>query len=177
MEYYFDFSDCEPLTISQDDLTVLNRLHELSSQYGNEYAIAIIDGVEMKEFTSELSDRVHIPDELRETGNVRLFHSHTIETPLSPSDLVFLSWPSVDDICVITKERSVFRVLVNGGIKPDTGEYIEMTDGLDDEVNFEIMGHPCFEDWDYDVRNYMATKEQMIRTARLFKWRLEGGRI
>ena len=177
VEYYLDFSDCEPLNISDDDHAILNRLHKLSQQYGIEYATSIIDGMKSETFTSGLPDRVHIPSEIRGTGKLRIFHSHTIETPLSPSDLALLAQPDIDDVCVITKDRSVFRVTVNGGIKPDASEYLDATDGLDAEVNFMIMDHPCFWEWDYTVRNYMAVKEQMVQTARLFKWKLEGGRI
>lgn len=177
MEDIIEFRDCESLSLSKKDIDILIRLHELSLNDGVEHAAAIINDDVIQEFTSGFADKVYIPEEVRNTRTVRLFHSHTIETPLSPSDLTFLIAPGIDEVCVITKNRSVFRVLVNGGIKPDEREYIEQTEGLDDIVNFEIMDHPGFIDWDIDFRNYMATMEQLFRTVRLFKWRLEGGRI
>ena len=177
MENYNDFSDCEPLTLSDNDIIILQMLHVLSLNDGAEHAAVTTDGTSIREFTSGLPDRVRIPSEIGYSGDVRIFHSHTIETPLSPNDLMFLVTPCINEVCVITKERSIFRVLVNGGIKPDLDEYTEKTDGLDAEVNFDIMEHPCFWSWDMAMRNYMATKEQMFRTVRLFKWRLEGGRI
>ena len=177
MEKYSDFNDCEELSLSDSDLGILERLYNLSKQAGIAHAAVVKDDELLTVLTNGLSDRVYIPESIRNMEHLRLFHSHTIETPLSPSDLSLLIAPGVDEVCVITKNRSIFRVMVNGGIKPEEEEYIEKTDGLDDEVNFDVMEYSDFYEWTYELRNYVATKEQMFRTVRLFRWRLEGGRI
>jgi len=177
VDNYHDYRDFEQLSLSESDTTVLNNLYAHSVADDVEYGAVIIANNCVREFTDGLRDRVSIPNDIPSGQSLRLFHSHTIDTPLSPSDMAFLSFPDIDEVCVTTRSRSVFRVLVNGGIKPDYNEYTEKTYAMDDEANFALMRRPDFWDWEYDIRNYMATREQMFLTARLFKWRLEGGRI
>ena len=176
-EHYHKCDDYEQLDLSEADINILNALYTMSKEDGMEHGAAIVDGERICTFTSNLPNKVCIPEEIKDVRSLRLFHSHTIDSPLSPNDLSLLTIPSANEVCVITTNRKVYRVLINGGIKPNYAEYIESTEGLDDEVNFDIMALPDFEKWDFPTRNHMAKMEQMFRTVRLFKWRLEGGRI
>ena len=176
MENYYDYSDFEPLSLTDEELALLKKLRSLSDRDGFEYGVAFADGVVTKIFTNGFANKVSVPNNIY-AGNIRLFHSHTIRSPLSPSDLFLLTNPRISEIAVITSDGSVFRAMVNGGIKPSEDEYYEDTDGLDDEVNFEMIERPEFNIWDIELRKYMASKEQMFRIARLFKWVIEGGRI
>lgn len=177
MENYNSFDDFEELQLSEQEIEMLKGLRLLSMSNHFEYGRAIVGSMITNVFTNMQATRAAMPEELGLERGVRLFHSHTNKTPLSLRDLSILTNPAVVEVTVITIDGAIFRVMRTEEEYVSLEEFSEIASVVYDESNFDIMKYEGFIEWDEELRNYMAIKEQMYRIVRQFYWRAEGGRI
>lgn len=172
-----DFSDYEPLTMTDIEKVAMRELNELSKKTGKEYACAIIEGRKSDPFSDNYNDKVRIPAEYLQKEGVKLYHSHTNTTPPSRDDLKFLTNPCVEEIGVITIEGDIYTISRGNGELISDEEFMKETEIIAYQADFELIGHAEFYDWTVTQRNYMGIREQFYQICRRFGWTMRGGRI
>lgn len=173
-----DFSDYNPLQIddqTKDDLLEMNRLAN-TNQY--EYGQIIVDGKPGRIYTSRLYGKVEVDlGRFPNDCELKIYHSHTNNTPLSPADFSKFIDQRVVEIGNIAANKDVYITKIGYGYHPSKDEFDEAVDTIQKEVLMDMMNSPDFYDLSTEERNYVTIKEESYRIARYFKWETEGGRL
>ena len=181
-EYAGKYDDFQPLSFSERDREVLEGLYEKSQKDGFEHGAAMIDG-KVYEFTSDLKDKVAIPDDAKKLidaapeKSVHLYHSHTNATPHSKTDIQRLLHENVDKVSVIAYNKDAYSVYIGDGWMPGIKEFNEITEKIRIEVLTDITEMPGFNNWTIQERYYARVREQAYRIVQHFKWTMEGGSL
>jgi hypothetical protein len=170
-----DYSDFEPLNITDDERSSLIKLYNYTKNKNIEYACIVENGIPGEPFTSGEYDRVKIDLSDIETEHLKLYHSHTDDSPLSRKDFYKLVNPKVDAIGNVTMNEDVFIVEIGNGYRPTEEELKEVIDRIEVEVENEIIWTDAFQNAKKSERQYMTTREVAYRIAREFKFTMRGG--
>ena len=175
-EYLHNYEECNPLEITEEEKTVLDGLRSLADQTGYEYGRAIVDSIPEEPFTNELPDKVHVPEKyLGSEKTVLLYHSHTLDTTLSSSDLKLLVHENVDKVVVITRNNDIFSVEVGDGYRPLDDEFDEIENEIYKMAMENISDNPSFNAWTPEEKWYAFLREKAFILANRFGWTLRGG--
>ena len=168
-------SDFCPLTLSDEEIEVLRTLRKLSDADGFEYG-QICSSVGFSEpFSSNNENSVLIPDKYQNSGQIRLYHSHTNETLFSRRDYSLLLARYVERISVITTTGEIFSAYVGTGVIPDKDEFWNAVTDIHQAVVFDMIDQSGFFDLEPRQMEILTYREIAFRIARHFKWTLEGG--
>lgn len=171
-----NYDDFEELALSKEEHDVMRKLHSLSRDNSKEYAVISINGVLGNPYSSNIYDRVEIDfSSVTKNDHVKVFHSHTDDSPFSRKDFRLLLRPQVDEIGVVTANGDIFSTSIGSGYRPTIDEFEEIVDRIYSEVNNEIVLTEEFADSTIEERNYLATRETAYRIARHFGFTYRGG--
>ncbi len=174
--YDGDFSDFEPLELTDEARKTMKELQKLGIDTGWEHgAILYPDGTISKPFSSELHGGVAFKADEIPMGST-LLHCHTNGTPLSAGDLKLLINQNISGIINITNNGDVFHADVNG-YHPDDEEFEEFEADVRREIDKEMLERMRDEGWTYEEYVYMCIKEELFRICRQFEWTLRGGKL
>ena len=120
---------------------------------------------------------VKMPISSVDEGGLRLYHSHTNDTPHSATDLKQLLNEKVEEVGVVTRNGDGFTVSVGDGWIPTKEEFEDTVKRIADEVNRDLLDDSNFFELKIEERNYVAIREQTYRICREFKWELQGGSL
>lgn len=171
------FDDYEPLSLDAKEISILTELNEKSIDNRFEYGKILYNEGETEVLTSKKYDKVALPVEQTEGTGLRVFHSHTNDTPPSSADLKPLTLEKVDKVGVISNNGDAWIIEIGDGYRPTKDELDAWILHIEKEVSFDIQTDPQFADWTPEERNYMVTREKLYRTVREFKWKAMGGRL
>lgn len=171
------FDDYLDLQITKEERDILLQLNELSLVNGFEYAIVVNDNIISEPFTSYKHDKVQIPEDKIRGKEVQIFHSHTIASPLSATDYLFLLNPNIIKIGAICYNKDTYIVNRNGGIIPTESEFNKAVEEITIDSDLTILTNPSFESWSIPEKSYMVAKEKSFRIAQHFSWEKRGGRL
>ena len=172
-----DFSDYEPLAMTDIEESALLELNELSKQTGKEYGCVIIEGIRSSAFSNNFSDKVRIPAEYLKKERIKLYHSHTNSTPPSRDDLKFLTNPHIEEIGVITIDGAVYIISRGNGELVSEEEFMQKAERIAYQTDFDLIKYDEFFSWTVTQRNYMGIREQFYQICRKFGWTMKGGKI
>lgn len=174
--YDGDFSDFEPLELTEESRAALNNIRQLGNDTGWEHGvIQNPDGTLSEPFTSKLPNKVSVDASAIQDGST-LMHCHTNATPLSSEDLKLLINPNIDAIMNIASNGDVYLVNVNG-YHPDIHEFETAEAEIRAEVDAMMVDRYLDEGWTTDELIYMCVKEELFRLCRHFEWMMYGGRL
>ena len=173
-----NFDDFEPLTISEDDRKCLSNLKELTDVNGWEYGQIFSDIDQTGLITNNDPGKVALPISEVDGNHLRVYHSHTNDTPPSLVDLTKLAFDKVDSVGVITGNGDVFSVSINGGYRPTFDDFdVYFDDEWQTKFDKNMEEYSGFWEWTPEERIYMTVREQFYTVCREFGWRMEGGRL
>ncbi len=176
-DYRGDFSDFEQLDLSEAEKKTFVSLRGAVQESGYEHGAAMLNGQGSELFTSDLKDKVQIPQEYLEADGVKLYHGHTNCTPPSHVDLKYLLKQNVSEVGVIAANGDVFTVSRGSGVLATEDEFDAVVGNLYREIDGEVMREALRNGWTAEQANYVAVREQFFRTARHFGWTMRGGRL
>lgn len=176
-EYRGDFSDFEQLDLSAAEKKAFVSLRGAVQESGYEHGAAMLNGQGSELFTSNMKDKVQIPQEYLEADGVKLYHGHTNCTPPSHVDLKYLLKQNVSEVGVVTANGDVFTVSRGSGVLATEDEFDAVVGDLYREINGEVMREALRNGWTAEQANYVAVREQFFRTSRHFGWTMRGGRL
>ena len=172
-----DFSDFSPLSISDEEREMLRELHEMSMEDRTEHGKIILQNGNVIECHSNSPDGVQMPiSDIDEIG-IKMYHSHTNDTPQSSMDLSKLLIGKVDEVGVVTNNRDVFIARIGDGWVPTAEEFGEFVKTVAREIDSELPFMPGFNELSLEERNYIAIREQAYRICREYGWSLDGGKL
>ena len=172
-----DYSDYLPLELNEQEKEALLSLNQKSVDTDYEYGIVLFDGGKTDYYHNELHDKVYIPVSDIDEKGLKVYHSHTNDTPPSAQDFTPLVQEKVDQIGVISINGDAWIVKVGYGYRPTKEELEETVDKLTQEVNKDIFMDPRSSEWTLEETNYMATRETFFRIIRQFEWEAYAGDI
>ncbi len=170
-----NYDDFTPLHVSKTERELLNELKEMSDVDGFEHGLIIRKNGEKQFCHSNNANAVEIPISSIDEKGLKLYHSHTNDTPHSIADLSRLLEEKVDEVGVVTRNGDAFTVSVGNGWVPSEDEFRSTVKKIAQEVDRDIMLEPGFFDLSIEERNYVAIREQTFRVCREFEWELCGG--
>jgi hypothetical protein len=172
-----NFDDFKKLNLTEKEKDIFTKLYTKTIENNYEYGCVITQKGEVFEFGSKEYGRIKIPtDGINETG-LKIFHSHTNDTPPSVADFARLLDPKVSEVGVVTRNQDVFKVSVGDGWIPTQQEFSEITKKIARDVNMSIQEEESFAKWTFSERNYMGTREQAYRIVMEFEWIMAGGKL
>ena len=172
-----DYQDFLPLEISEESRKGLSELRELARRTDNEHGFAIYQGGRTEIQTNNEHSRVSIgfPQDAK---HVEVYHCHTDDSVLSPEDIRQSALrPNVDRECCISANGDIWVIDYSGGIRPDKYELDRAMDACESDAKTALVLDPAYDSWTFEERYYMLGREKLLRTARLFEWKLQGGHI
>ena len=172
-----NYDDYEPLDLSLKEIEIIDGLHKRSLEKRYEYGKIIYNEGETEYLTNDLYDKVLLPVEQTDGTGLKVFHSHTNDTPPSSADFRPLTIDKVDKIGVISNNGDVWVVEIGNGYRPTLDELEETASRIKREVLIDIQNHPDYFDWTPEERCYMVTREKFYRIAREYEWKAMGGDI
>ncbi len=174
-----NFDDVSELNISSRERQILSDLRSASDKNGYEYGTILNEkGESLGLITSNEHNSVRLPiDEAIKTGNVRIYHSHTNDTPLSSEDLFKLTEEKVESVAVTTANGDVFIVKRGNGYIPSKTEFDEFEKEAYNTSMEYAMNYPDFREMSSSEANYVAIREQFGLIVRHFEWSAEGGKL
>lgn len=172
-----DYSDYLPLELSSEEKEELLAINKKAIETDYEYGIVLFDGGKTEYFHNDLHDKVYIPVSSIDEKELKVYHSHTNDTPPSTQDFVPLLETKVNQIGVISRNGDTWIVKVGYGIRPTKEEFTVITNKIVEEVNADILLDPRAVEWSLEETNYMATRETFYRVVREFEWEAFGGDI
>ena len=175
--YDGNFDDFRPLELDEDEVESLRGLNRLARENGYEYAQVLFEDHAGEPFTSGYPDRVRIKLDEIPGNDLRLFHCHTNDTPLSREDFSYLCSERVLEVGNVAINGDAFVVRVGNGWRPSPEQFERDTIQIANEVNLDMPRNPDFDSWSIPERNYMAIREQAYRIAAHYEWELMGGSI
>lgn len=170
-----NYEDFNPLHISNSERELLTELKEMSDADGFEHGVIIKKNGEKQLCHSNNANAVEMPISSIDEKGLKLYHSHTNDTPHSITDLSRLLEEKVDEVGVATRSGDAFTVSVGNGWIPSEDEFRSIVKKIAQEVDRDILLEPGFLDLSIEERNYVAIREQTYRVCREFKWELCGG--
>ena len=176
-KYNGDFSEYEPLDLTENEIAKFKELHELSKVNNYEYVCAEINGNFTEISTSKMESTVNIPKYETSPGT-KIFHSHTNNTLFSRTDFYHLFQKDVSEIGVITNNGDVFIAVSD--FQDDTipiEDYEKVVNRIAEDVDNDFLFDPEYMNFTEKQKVYMSVREQAYRIARYFGWRLKGGRL
>ena len=172
-----DYSDFSPLELDTADYESLSAMHNMALKNQYEYGQILYDEGQTELLTDKKYDKIHLPVEQTKGSNLRVYHSHTNNTPPSSADFRALTLEKVKRIGVISGNGDTWIVEIDYGYRPTLDELDNYLDGLERTLPFELMNHPSFYDWTPEERNYMLIREKFYRVTKEFGWKAMGGSI
>ena len=168
--------DFHPLTLSEEEISVLRKLHALSRETGYEY-LTVYDGNFSEPFTSRKRNEVSVPKTAK-GKQVKLYHSHTNNTSFSSKDLKLLLNEDIISISVITNDGKIFHAYRGSvGILPTTDDYIEFVSSIE----YDVTEYLCELDervtWTEEDVLCVSILERNLRISRYYEWTIEGGTL
>lgn len=172
-----NYDDYEKLELTEKEVDTLKNLNRLALENQVEYGKILYNEGETDDITSNLHGKVLLPVKQTEGTGLKVFHSHTNETPPSSADLIALTVDKVDRIGIISINGDTWVAEINGGIRPTVEELIEVTQDIYEELENELYEYPEVKDMTPEEKNYMFIREKFFRITRHFKWKVMGGDI
>ena len=172
-----DYSDYLPLQISEEERKIFKKLKEMSDEDGFEHGAIIIKKGNVKYYNSNNANAVKMPTSEIDGTELKLYHSHTNDTPQSAADFLRLLEDKVDEVGVITRNGDAFIASVGNGWIPTEEEFEEIVKRISREVDNELIMSQNFFELTPQERNYVAIREQAYRICREFEWELHGGQL
>jgi proteasome lid subunit RPN8/RPN11 len=176
-----DFEGIDKLEAAPEDKIYISRVFDLGVD-GQEHGIALIDGV-AHEFTSDLENRVSIPEELiklldeKGSKDVKLYHNHPNGTAPSGGDLEQLLRNRVKAIYTVGANGNIHKVRVGNDSLPSIEEYTRFRKDLTKELETMLHKEIVSGDMSIGEANYIFAKEQAYRIAMQYYWEYYGGRM
>ena len=172
-----NYSDFEPLKLLKKDFDTLKELHKYALENRYEYGKIIYNEGETDLITSELFGKIALPVKQTEGTGLRIYHSHTNDTPPSSADFIPLTVDKVDRIAVVSNNGDTWVVDIADGYRPTEEELAEVTKNIVNELKEDLKNYPEYKEWSPEERNYMFIREKFFRISRHFKWKVLGGDI
>ena len=171
-----DFRDCEDLELSNFEKCVFMTLYNLSLKSGWEYIAYVYENDTAIFQTDKIQNKVSVNNELIKEG-VKLYHSHTSDSPISVVDLNQLYKEEVVSIGVVCKNKEIYKISIKDGYLPEMRELMEFTKNIKIDVYNTILQLETFGELTESEIIYMFYKERLFRVIREYGWTYEGGAL
>lgn len=174
-----DYSDFEPLELTEQERAVFEDLAEKTNGDGFEHG-CIIDNTgnpASKQYGGESSEKVGFPKDDIKPGST-LLHTHTNSTPLSTEDLKKLCNTNVDKIGVRCYNDDVFTVERGSGEYIAEDEFAErFSRDWEAMLSAEMAEQYAERGLTTEQMNYVMIREKFYRICRELKWTMRGGAL
>lgn len=172
-----DYSDYLPLQLTNQDIETFRSLHVLSSENIFEYGRIMYENGETNIMTNHMKNMVRLPVEEIDHTNLRVYHSHTNDTPPSSQDFFPLTLLKVSQIGVIARNGDIWIVKPGSGYRPSVNELKDTIHLIKEEVDTNTILSMNSIGFTTGELNYISIRECFFRISREFKWDVYGGSI
>ena len=176
--YEKDFTDCDLLDLTVFQKEIFIKPLNMTEATGYEYVEYVYKNRKTIIRTSNEHGRVLLNDSLINENAVKLFHSHSSDSPFSLPDIKQLLFRQiVDEIGVVCKNKDVFLLSVGNGYLPEYEDFVRFVKDIKQDILNTVSQIEGFDKMSMVERQYMFIKERLFRIVREYGWTYKGGKL
>ncbi len=176
--YEKDFTDCDLLDLTVFQKEIFIKLLNMTEATGYEYVAYVYKNRKTIIRTSNEHGRVLLNDSLINENAVKLFHSHSSDSPFSLPDIKQLLFRQiVDEIGVACKNKDVFLLSAGNGYLPEYEDFVRFAKDIKQDILNTVSQIEGFDKMSMVERQYMFIKERLFRIVREYGWTYKGGKL